>query len=102
MHFFYLKYGKTRLAEVVKCTTGLFVLEATAENLHPQKCKNENKENEEYEEGIDGCYGVNQALNQITHGGPVSAIVTFRLRSSSRTCQASHNQNIQVLRQESA
>ena len=70
----YLEDGKTGLAEVVKSTTRLLGIigEATPKNLHSQQGKNEDKENEQDQEGIDGGYGVDQTLDQITHGGPVS------------------------------
>ena len=91
-----LKDGKTGLAEVVKSTPRLFVLEAAAKNLHSEQGENEYKEDEEDEQRIDGCYGVDQTLDQITHGGPVSVINELRVRTGwigRRTGTASSRQN---------
>ena len=68
------------MAEVVKSAPRLFILEAAAKNLHSEQGKNEYKEDEKDEQGIDGCYGVDQTLDQITHGGPVSGIKELRVR----------------------
>ena len=73
-----LKDGKTGLAEVVKSTPRLFILEAAAKNLHSEQGENEYKEDEKDEQRIDGCYGVDQTLDQITHRGPVSGIKELR------------------------
>ena len=75
-----LKDGKTGLAEVVKSTPRLFILEAAAKNLHSEQGENEYKEDEKDQQRIDGCYGVDQTLDQITHGGPVSGIKELRVR----------------------
>ena len=74
-----LKDGKTGLAEVVKSTPRLFILEAAAKNLHSEQGENEYKEDEKDQQRIDGCYGVDQTLDQITHGGPVSGIKELRV-----------------------
>ena len=75
-----LKDGKTGLAEVVKSTPRLFILEAAAKNLHSEQGENEYKEDEKDEQRIDGCYGVDQTLDQITHGGPISVIKELKVR----------------------
>ena len=91
-----LKDGKTGLAEVVKSTPRLLILEAAAKNLHSEQGENEYKEDEEDEQRIDGCYGVDQTLDQITHGGPVSVINELRVRTGwigRRTGTASSRRN---------
>lgn len=67
-----LEYGETRLAEIVESASFFWVNKPPSEYLHPQKCKNENEENEEDQQCIDGGDGIDQTLYQVTHTGPVS------------------------------
>ena len=46
--------------------------ELSAEDLHPEKGENENEEEQNNEQGINGRDGVDQGLDQVAHGGPVS------------------------------
>ena len=72
------------MAEVVKSSPRFLILEASAKDLHSKQRENEYKEDEENEQGIDRGDGVDQTLDQITHGGPVSGIKELRGRKGER------------------
>ena len=67
----HLKHRQTGLVKRVKGGPGLVGRELAAENLHAQQGKDEDKEHEEDEQGVDGGDRVDQRLDQVAHGGPV-------------------------------
>ena len=44
----------------------------STEDLHPEQRENENEEEQNNEQGINGRDGVDQGLDQVSHGGPIS------------------------------
>ena len=64
----YLEDRETRLRESIKMRSRAgSVGKFSSENLHPQKGKYKDEEKENNEEGINGRYGVDQRLDQVTH-----------------------------------
>lgn len=69
----YLEYGETRLRESVKVTPWVDgFCKLSTKDLHPEQGENENEEEQNNEQGINGRDGVDQGLDQVPHGGPVS------------------------------
>ena len=58
-----LEDREARLTKVVKSPTLLLIYEPSSENLHSQKCENENEENEKDQECIDGGDGINETFD---------------------------------------
>ena len=59
------------MPKVIKRAPGLLVLKPAPEYLHAQQCKDKDEEDEQDEEGANGGYRVHEALNEVTHRGPV-------------------------------
>lgn len=63
------------MIKIVECTSGLLVLESSTEDLHAEEGKDEDEEDEEDQQGVDGGDRVDEGLDQVAHGRPVSGVL---------------------------